>query len=138
MSIAYGDGVPLVIDTSAWVRQREPAFRERWRATLSAGRMAMCPAIALELLSSARDQAAFLDLDRALAALPQAPITTSVTRAALHASRELGARRPIPAVDYLVAAAAAERGFGVLHLEAHYDLLAEVLAFPSVRLDELA
>lgn len=131
----YGSGPPLVIDTSAWVRQRDPSVRDRWRATVVAGRIAICPAAALELLASARDQEAFLQLDHALAALPQAPITASVTRAALQASRELGARRRIPAIDYLVAAAAAERGFGVLHLDGHYDVLATVLAFESVRID---
>jgi hypothetical protein len=29
--------VPLVLDTSAWVRQRDPAIRPRWEATLQAG-----------------------------------------------------------------------------------------------------
>ncbi len=43
--------------------------------------------------------------------------------------------RRLPAADYLIAAAAAERGFGVLHLDAHYDTLASVLGFVSVRLD---
>lgn len=62
-------------------------------------------------------------------------MTAGVARAALQASRELGGRRRIPAIDYLVAAAAAERGFGVLHLDAHFDLLAEVLGFESVRID---
>jgi len=55
--------------------------------------------------------------------------------AALGAARELrGSRRP-PAADYLIAAAAAERGFGVLHLDTQYDTLAPVMGFVSVRLD---
>lgn len=66
-------------------------------------------------------------------ALPQAPVTASAGHAALGASRDLGARRHIPAVDYLVAAAAAERGFGVLHADKHFELLATVLGFESVR-----
>jgi predicted nucleic acid-binding protein len=56
-----------------------------------------------------------------------------VCRAALGASRDLGARRRLPAADYLIAAAAAERGFGVLHADRHFELLAEVLEFESVR-----
>jgi hypothetical protein len=48
--------------------------------------------------------------------------------------RELGARRWIPAVDYLLAASAADRGFGVLHADKHFDLLAGVLGFESVRI----
>lgn len=131
----YGPGIPLVVDTSAWVRQREPAVIGRWKATLSAGLIAVCPVAALEILAGAHDDAGFETLDRALAALPQAPVTASACAAALGASRELRGSRRLPAADYLIAAAAAERGFGVLHLDAHYDTLATVLGFVSVRLD---
>jgi predicted nucleic acid-binding protein len=84
----------------------------------------------------ARNEAELETLDGALASLRQAPVTASVCDAALSASRELGARRRIPVPDYLIAAAAAERGFGVLHADRHFDLLAEVLPFESVRLPE--
>jgi hypothetical protein len=43
-------------------------------------------------------------------------------------------RRRLPAADYLIAASAAGRGFGVLHEDRHFDLLATVLGFESVRL----
>ncbi len=131
----FGPGVPLVVDTSAWVRQRDPGVIGRWKATLSAGLVAVCPVAALEILASARDEEGFAALDRALAALPQAPVTTSVCAAALGAARELRGSRRLPAADYLIAAAAAERGFGVLHLDAHYDTLASVLGFVSIRID---
>ena len=133
----YGPGVPLVADTSAWVRQRDPDVRERWKATLAVGLVAVCPVVALEILASARDEDGFRALDRALAALPQAPVTTSVCAAALGAARELRGSRRLPAADYLIAAAAAERGFGVLHLDGHFDTLASVLGFVSVRLDRV-
>jgi len=82
----------------------------------------------------ARNEVEFETLDRTFADLPQASITATVCRAALAAARELGARRRLPAPDYLIAAAAAERGFGVLHADKHFDLLATVLEFESVRL----
>jgi len=131
----YGPGIPLVVDTSAWVRQRDADVVGRWKATLTAGLIAVCPVAALEILASARDEAGFDALDRALAALPQAPVTASVCAAALGASRALRGSRRLPAADYLIAAAAAERGFGVLHLDGHYDTLASVMNFVSVRLD---
>jgi predicted nucleic acid-binding protein len=131
----FGPGVPLVVDTSAWARQREPDVVERWKATLIAGLIAVCPVAALEILTSARNEEDFAVLDRALGALPQAPVTASVCAAALSASRELKGSRRMPAADYLIAAAAAERGFGVLPLEGHYDALASVLGFASVRVD---
>ncbi len=133
--IPYGPGIPLVVDTSAWVRQRDPDVVGRWKATLTAGLVAVCPVAALEILAGARDEASFALLDRALAALPQAQVTASVCAAALDASRELRGSRRLPAADYLIGAAAAERGFGVLHLDGHYDLLASVMGFASVRLD---
>ena len=111
---------PLVVDTSAWIRQRDPAVRPRWEATLRAGLLASCPVVALELLAAARDELEFTALAAALDALPQAPVTTSACR--------------LPAADYLIAAAAAERGFGVLHEDRHFDTLAGVLGFSSVRI----
>jgi predicted nucleic acid-binding protein len=126
--------VPLVVDTSAWVRQRDAKVRPRWEARLRAGLLASCPVVALELLAAARDEHEFTALAGALDELPQAPVTTRACRAALAASRELLGSRRLPAADYLIAAAAAERGFGVLHHDRDFDTLASVLGFPSVRL----
>lgn len=131
-----GSGVPLVIDTSAWVRHRQPKSISHWEAAARYKLLVSCPVAALEIFRLARNQDEFEVLDATLSALPQAPVTESVCNAALAASRELGARRRIPVPDYLIAAAAAERGFGVLHADRHFDLLAKVLTFESVRLPE--
>jgi predicted nucleic acid-binding protein len=128
--------VPLVVDTSAWVRQRDPAIQPRWEATLQAGLIASCPVVALELLAAARDEHEFTALAQALEALPQAPVTAGACRAALAASRDLRGSRRLPAADYVIAAAAAERGFGVLHHDRHFDTLAQVLGFQSIRLTD--
>lgn len=130
----FGSGVPLVIDSSAWNRQRAPQIRERWHATNDAELFASCPVAALEILAVARNEAEFAEADAAFSAIPQVPITDTVCRAALAAARDLRGSRRIPAPDYLIAAAAAERGFGVLHADRHFDLLATVLEFESVRL----
>lgn len=130
----FGSGVPLVIDTSAWARQREPEVAGRWAASVEEDMLASCPVSALEILATARDEHEFDALQRGLVTLPQAPVTEGVCRAALSASSELQARRRLPAADYLIAAAAAERGFGVLHEDPHFDLLATVLGFESARL----
>lgn len=137
MSVApFGSGLPLVIDTSAWNRQRQPATRPAWEATTAARLLRSCPVAAIEILSRTRNQPEFAVFDAALLALPQAPVTASVCQAALGAVRELKGSRRIPVVDYLIAAAAAERGFGVLHADRHFDLLATVLPFESVRLPD--
>lgn len=92
----------------------------------------MCPLVVLELLAAARDELAFQRLDRALAAFPQAPVTRGACQRALSASRELKGERRLPASDYLIAAAAAERGFGVLHYDRHFEPLCRVLGIGSV------
>jgi len=130
----FGPGIPMVIDPSAWNRQRRDDIRKHWDATNEAELFASCPVAALEIVTATRDEGDFIAADAAFAALPQAPVTESVCRAALAAARELGGRRRLPAADSLIAAAAAERGFGVLHADSHFDLLATVLEFESVRL----
>jgi predicted nucleic acid-binding protein len=129
----YGSGGLVVFDTSAWNRQRASEdVSVRWRATLAVGALTVCPVVALELLASARDEAAFGRLDAALAALPQAPLTRSVCAAAVTASRELGGSRRLPAADYLIAAAAAERGAAVLHYDRHFEPLCDALGIESI------
>ena len=90
--------------------------------------------VALELLTTARDAVEHSRLAKSLSSLRQAPITQGVCAAALNASSELAsAHHPrVPVAYYLIAAAAAERGFGVLHYDHHYDTLAHALGFESV------
>jgi predicted nucleic acid-binding protein len=133
---AYGTGLPLVIDTSAWARQQEPAVLPRWQATIEAGLLVTCPVSTLEILTSTRDEQEYALVSGDLLRLRQAPVTTSACAAALQAARELRGSRRLPAADYLIAAAAAERGFAVLHEDAHFDTLAQVLGFESVRLSD--
>lgn len=133
---ALASGLPLVVDTSAWMRHRRPQASSFFGAANELDLLVSCPVAALEIFRTARDETEFESLERSFAGLPQAPVTASVCDAALSAARELGARRRIPAPDYLISAAAAERGFGVLHADKHFDLLATVLEFESVRLPE--
>jgi len=128
----YGYGEALVFDTSAWNRQHDPAVLARWSATAKRGLLVACPVVALELLATARDEEKFASLDRTLASLPTAPVTRNAGTAAIGASRDLRGERRIPASDYLIAAAAAERGAGVLHYDRHFDTLCRVLGIESV------
>jgi predicted nucleic acid-binding protein len=132
----YGSGEPLVFDTSAWNRQSNPSVLARWLATEEADLLAVCPVVALELLAGARNEEKFVNLDRTLAALPAAHITRSAGTAAIGASRELRGERRLPAADYLIAAAAAERGAGVLHYDRHFDILCRALGIESVWIAE--
>jgi predicted nucleic acid-binding protein len=132
--VQYGPGVALVVDTSAWARQHHPEVAPHFRDTAQADLLVGCPVVALELLTSMKDASEHALLAERLSALRQAPITQGVCAAALSASSELASANDprVPATDYLIAAAAAERGFGVLHYDRHYDTLASALGFASV------
>jgi predicted nucleic acid-binding protein len=129
-------GGPWVADTSAWARASDPAVTRRWKTAARAGELIGCPVVTLELLYDAPDREHVERLAAALAGLRQAPITRSVTDAAIAAVCELAARgsagtHRVRVPDALIAAAAAERGFSVLHYDQHFDRLATVLSFTS-------
>lgn len=130
----HGSGI-FVADKSAWERVVHPSIRDDWRRALLAGRIATCAVVKMELLYSTRDSAAFDRLEEDLGALRDVPIGRSVTQTAIVAMRELAHRAPlyhrVSIPDSLIAAAAQEAGVGVLHYDANYDRLEEVLEFES-------
>ena len=131
----YGGGV-FVADGSAWARAHDATIAPEWTAALRNGQIATCPIVNLELLYSARDGADFDRLAADLAQLRDAPVSRSVTNAALRAMRDLahaGSRRHrrVKLPDLLIAAAAQDAALGVLHYAEHFDTLATVLSFES-------
>ena len=135
MALSWQGG-PWVADTSAWARASEPGVAGAWSAAARAGDLVACPIVTLELLFDARDSDQVERVAVALSGLPQAPVTRTVTDAAIGAVRDLasagsaGSHR-VRVADALIAAAAAERGFGVLHYDHHFDRLTTVLGFTS-------
>jgi hypothetical protein len=135
VALTWDDG-PWVADTSAWARAHDPAVAPKWKAAATAAEIIGCPVITLELLYDAPDRKRVEAVAAVVAGLQQAPITRSVTDSAIRAVQDLAAhgaagahRVPIP--DALTAAAAAQRGFAVLHYDHHFDKLATVLNFTS-------
>jgi predicted nucleic acid-binding protein len=125
-----------VVDTSAWACARAPAVGARWRQAAESDQLIGCPIVTLELLYNARDRAEVEAVARGVAAMRRAPVGRAVTDAAIAAMRALAAEGPtgshrVRVPDALVAAAAADRGFGVLHYDDHFDRLATVLSFTS-------
>jgi predicted nucleic acid-binding protein len=102
---------------------------------MMAGQLWITPVVKLELLYSTRDEMEFTGLERRLDDMREAPLDRAAIRTAVAALRELAARGPlhhrVPITDALIAAAAAERGVGVLHYNGHFDRLAAVLGFES-------
>src|SRR5579875_3352894 len=85
-------GGPWLADTSAWARAAHPAVAENWKAAARTGELIGCPIVTLELLYDAPDRERVELVAGALAGLRQAPITRTVTDAAISAVRELAAR----------------------------------------------
>ena len=132
---------PFVADTSAWSRAASlpselGGLVER---ALLEDRLWITPIVRMEILYSARTSSEFAAVERELDALRILRNDRAVTDAAMSAYRELAGRgdryHRVPLTDALIAAAAAEHGgLAVLHRDAHFDRLAEILAFQSVTL----
>ena len=134
MKPAPWGGATYVADTSAWSRVRH--VEREWTAAYRRGQVATCEIVEFEVLFSSRDGVEFDRRAESLASLPQAPVTPPVFVAAREAFRELAHRHPlfhrsVGVADLIIAAAAATAGFGVLHYDADFDTLAEVLPFES-------
>lgn len=112
---------------------------ELLQAAILEDRMLITPIVRMEILYSARTSNEYASLEAERDALRILRNDRSVADAATTAMRELAARSDgyhrVPPTDALVAAAAAEHGgFAVMHRDAHFNRLAEVMAFESVEL----
>jgi predicted nucleic acid-binding protein len=129
-----GDGV-FIADTSAWSHAQDPTISTAWSEAMSEHRLAICPPVELELLYSARSAREFETHETMFSALRRVELSRTVGRAAVTALRELslvgGLHHRVRMGDALIAACAQEAGIGVLHYDAHFDRLAEVMEFES-------
>lgn len=132
---------PFVADTSAWWRAAAlpDTFGSLIQQAVLDDRFWITPVVRMEILYSARTSSEFVALESELDALRILRNDRAVADAAMGALGELAQRgdgyHRVPPTDALIAAAAAEHGgLAVLHRDAHFDRLAEALAFDSVAL----
>ncbi len=132
---------PFIADTSAW--WRIATLPEDLGALVQEAilddRMWITPIVRMEVLYSARSTSEYLALEAELDALRILRNDRAVANAAMSAFGELAEHSDgyhrVPVTDALIAAAAAEHGgLAVLHRDAHFDKLAEVLVFQRVQL----
>jgi predicted nucleic acid-binding protein len=133
--------VPFIADTSAWWRVAElpDELGDLVDAAILADRLWITPIVRMEILYSARSSTEYAAIESELDALRILRNDRAVTDAAMAALGELAERSDgyhrVPITDALIAAAAAEHGgVAVLHRDAHFEKLAEVLAFECVEL----
>jgi predicted nucleic acid-binding protein len=105
-------------------------------ATLELGEICVCAIVRLEMLYSARSATEYERIENDLAAFRELRMDGETIATAVSAQRELNlrGRHRLPIPDLLIAACAQQHQAGVLHVDRHYDALAEVLSFESVRL----
>ena len=117
----------LLVDKSAYVRGPIAVGED--------DELCLCAVTRLELLYSARDAEGYKQLEGDLAEFRDLRMDASTFDTALGAHRELAARgqHRVSLPDLLIAACAQQHGADVLHVDRHYDVLADVLAFTPVR-----
>ena len=118
----------LLLDKSALVRAPD--------VDPTLGEPCLCPITRLEVLNSARSSSHYEQLEAELDVFHELRIDAETLAIARRAQRELAAtghhRVPIP--DLVIAACAQHHQAAVLHLDRHYDTLAQALSFTPVRL----
>jgi predicted nucleic acid-binding protein len=104
--------------------------------TLELGEICVCDVVRLEMLYSARSPDDYMKIEDDLSVFRDLSMSAETIRTAVTAHRELGqkGRHRLPIPDLLIAACAQQHQAAVLHVDRHYDVLAEVLAFESIRL----
>lgn len=123
-------------DTSAWTnRLKDDALRARFDARVTAGEIATCEMVNLELLRGSRDHEQFARMRDDLESLRNIPIGKRVWHRATDVLEALAARGPlhhrqVPIPDVLIAAAAELAELPVCHYDAHFELIAEVTGQP--------
>jgi predicted nucleic acid-binding protein len=121
----------FLIDTSALGRiLRDEAIRARWEQQITAGTIAVCPIVELEVLYTARSKAdrdELVELLRTAFAWVVMPDRTFDRAAQVQAAlTDVGAHRSAGAVDLLIAATADLHGLTLLHYDHDFDQVVRV------------
>jgi predicted nucleic acid-binding protein len=119
----------LLLDKSAYVRGAIDVPDD--------AELCLCAITRLELLYSARSPADYEALQADLALFRDLRVNAETFAVALSAQAELArrGRHRVSLPDLLIAACAQQHAADVVHVDRHFDTLAEVLRFGSVRLD---
>jgi len=126
----------VVVDTSAWMRRRQPQVGEALAGAIEEDKVALTTPILLELLRSAVGSRDAKALAVEYGFLARIPITRPVEARALEVQERLterGHHRGPSPVDLLAAAAAESVGAELWHCDRHFELIAEVTGQPVRR-----
>lgn len=118
----------ILLDKSAWVRGGADV--------LDYGELCMCAITRMEILYSARSADDYATLQSDLTAYRDLRIDYATMSAAESAQRELArsGQHRVSLPDLVIGACAQQHGADVLHVDRHFDVLAETFGFRSLRL----
>jgi len=130
----------LLIDNSAWSglgdQELTPSRRADLERLIVDGAIAVCLPFLLEAGYSARRSREHPVLIQRLLAMPRVHFDSAVEDLALdvQARLALSARHRLPPMDLMIAALADHHSFGLLHYDAHFDVILEhtTLSYESV------
>jgi predicted nucleic acid-binding protein len=121
----------FLLDTSALVRLlRDGGVRARWEQQITAGLVAVCPIVELEVLYTARSKTdreelvSLLDTAFGWVAMPERVFARAAEVQEALAGR--GAHRSAGTVDLLVAAAAELQALALVHYDHDFDQIAKI------------
>lgn len=128
--------MPELADTSVWARRRHPEVAPWWERALLAGDLGICEMVMLELLHSARTGQEMRTLRRDLSGLSQHATSERAWSRALDVYQRLADHAPqhhrsVKLPDLLIAAAAEEAGWPLVHCDQDYDAIASVTGQPT-------
>lgn len=119
----------ILIDKSAWVHA-DPKEVERH------GEPCLCSITRLEILFSATSTASYVEQQTTLSLFRDLQIDAQTMSAAESAQHELATRgqHRISLPDLIIGACAQQHSADILHVDRHFDLIADVFGFRSIRL----
>lgn len=128
--------ISYLIDTSATVPLlRDPALRKTWHESLTAGVIAVCDVVELELLFGAQSLGDRLRKKELIGELFGWAITPDNVWRRAHQVQQLlterGLHRSAGAADLVIAATAEANNLAILHYDHDFESVAEVTGQPT-------
>jgi len=122
----------ILVDSSAWIRylsDRDSAYARSIGKLLVDHRVAINPVIRVELLTGAKDERQYAQLEDAFGGLHTLDLTDSVWKRAERLRFELRqAGHLIPVPDVVIGCCAVVYGCELLHADRHFDRIAKSIA----------
>ncbi|MFJ6620580.1 PIN domain nuclease [Kitasatospora sp. NPDC091335] len=124
----------FLIDKSAFARYAKPTVRAVVKRLFNEGRLALCGAVELEIMHSARSKADALQIREGLSGFNWLSTPDEVWDRAIEVQALLtasGTWRALSVPDLVIAATAERHGATVLHYDGDYDMIAAVTGQPT-------